>query len=149
MDMILEQIAATMPGTRELVRTVMRMLAAPAVGAQIGYQRERMRKAAGFRRSRAVGHSSNRRRNGVDSARCPASASAGAEGPEPSTLRITPGSLQRLGLNSTFQRASLQYPQSAPRNHLPALASAFSCQLSQLTAIEAQSPPLGWENVPP
>jgi putative Mg2+ transporter-C (MgtC) family protein len=49
MDLSFEEMAATMPGARELVRTLTRLLAALAVGALIGYQRERMGKAAGFR----------------------------------------------------------------------------------------------------
>lgn len=39
----------SMPSARELVRALLRMLAALAVGALIGYQRERMGKAAGLR----------------------------------------------------------------------------------------------------
>jgi putative Mg2+ transporter-C (MgtC) family protein len=49
MDMILQDLAATMPDLRELVRVTVRLLAALAVGALIGYQRERMGKAAGLR----------------------------------------------------------------------------------------------------
>jgi putative Mg2+ transporter-C (MgtC) family protein len=49
MELIVEEFMATMPSIRELVRMVMRLLAALAVGALIGYQREKMGKAAGFR----------------------------------------------------------------------------------------------------
>ena len=49
MDLIVEEFLASMPGVRELVRIMMRLIAALAVGALIGYQREKMGKAAGFR----------------------------------------------------------------------------------------------------
>jgi putative Mg2+ transporter-C (MgtC) family protein len=49
MDLIVEEFIATMPDVRELVRFMMRLLAALAVGALIGYQREKMGKAAGLR----------------------------------------------------------------------------------------------------
>lgn len=49
MELILEDLRATLPGARELIRVVARLLAALAVGALIGYQRERMGKAAGLR----------------------------------------------------------------------------------------------------
>lgn len=49
MELILEEFTATMPDLRELVRILIRLLAALAVGALIGYQRERMGKAAGLR----------------------------------------------------------------------------------------------------
>ncbi len=49
MELILEDLRATLPGLREFIRVVTRMLAALAVGALIGYQRERMGKAAGLR----------------------------------------------------------------------------------------------------
>lgn len=49
MTILLEELAATMPDPRELVRVMIRLLAALAVGALVGYQRERMGKAAGLR----------------------------------------------------------------------------------------------------
>jgi putative Mg2+ transporter-C (MgtC) family protein len=48
-DLILQDLAATMPNLRELVRVMARLLAALAIGALIGYQREKMGKAAGLR----------------------------------------------------------------------------------------------------
>jgi putative Mg2+ transporter-C (MgtC) family protein len=48
-DLILQDFLATLPGLRELVRVLTRMFAALAVGALVGYQRERMGKAAGLR----------------------------------------------------------------------------------------------------
>jgi putative Mg2+ transporter-C (MgtC) family protein len=49
MEMILQELAATMPDAGQLVRVLVRLLAALAVGALIGYQRERVGKAAGLR----------------------------------------------------------------------------------------------------
>jgi putative Mg2+ transporter-C (MgtC) family protein len=49
MELILEEFRAALPGAREFIRAVTRLLAALAVGALIGYQRERMGKAAGLR----------------------------------------------------------------------------------------------------
>jgi len=49
MDLIRDEFMAAMPEARQLVQMLMRLLAALAVGALIGYQRERMGKAAGFR----------------------------------------------------------------------------------------------------
>jgi putative Mg2+ transporter-C (MgtC) family protein len=49
MDLILQDFQATMPSVRELARMLVRLFAALAVGALIGYQREQMGKAAGFR----------------------------------------------------------------------------------------------------
>jgi putative Mg2+ transporter-C (MgtC) family protein len=49
MELIAEEFMASMPSARELVRMLMRMFAALAVGALVGYQRERMGKAAGLR----------------------------------------------------------------------------------------------------
>lgn len=49
MDLILADLAATMPDPRELVRVLVRLLAALAVGALIGYEREKTGKAAGLR----------------------------------------------------------------------------------------------------
>jgi putative Mg2+ transporter-C (MgtC) family protein len=48
-ELIAEEFMASMPRARELVRALMRMMAALAVGALVGYQRERMGKAAGLR----------------------------------------------------------------------------------------------------
>jgi len=48
-ELILQDLAVTVPGARDLVRVVVRLLAALAVGALVGYQRERMGKAAGLR----------------------------------------------------------------------------------------------------
>ena len=49
MKPILDELLATMPDAGELIRVVMRLLAALAVGALIGYERERMGKDAGLR----------------------------------------------------------------------------------------------------
>ena len=49
MDLILQELSATMPSLRELARVIVRLLAALAVGALIGYERERVGKAAGLR----------------------------------------------------------------------------------------------------
>jgi putative Mg2+ transporter-C (MgtC) family protein len=49
MELILEDLRNTIPDQRELVRVVVRLLAALALGALVGYQRERMGKAAGLR----------------------------------------------------------------------------------------------------
>ena len=49
MDMILEELAASLPDARETVRIVMRLLAALIVGGIIGWQREHSGKAAGLR----------------------------------------------------------------------------------------------------
>lgn len=49
MDSILQELAATMPDGPQLVRVLLRLLAALAVGALIGYQREQMGKDAGLR----------------------------------------------------------------------------------------------------
>jgi putative Mg2+ transporter-C (MgtC) family protein len=49
MELILEDLRNTLPDQRELVRVVVRLLAALALGALVGYQRERMGKAAGLR----------------------------------------------------------------------------------------------------
>jgi putative Mg2+ transporter-C (MgtC) family protein len=49
MELILEDLRNTMPSQRELVRVIVRLLAALALGALVGYQRERMGKAAGLR----------------------------------------------------------------------------------------------------
>lgn len=49
MELILEDLRATVPDLREFVRVMVRLLAALAVGALVGYQRERMGKAAGLR----------------------------------------------------------------------------------------------------
>ena len=46
-ELILQDFLATLPGVRELVRVLTRMFAALAVGALVGFQRERMGKAAG------------------------------------------------------------------------------------------------------
>lgn len=48
-ELLQEEIRATMPDLRELIRVSWRLLGALAVGALIGYQRERMGKAAGLR----------------------------------------------------------------------------------------------------
>jgi putative Mg2+ transporter-C (MgtC) family protein len=48
MDLILDELTA-MPEPQQLARIVVRMLAALALGALIGYQRERSGKAAGLR----------------------------------------------------------------------------------------------------
>jgi putative Mg2+ transporter-C (MgtC) family protein len=49
MDLILEELAASFPDSRQAARVVIRLLAALTVGAIIGYQRERAGKAAGLR----------------------------------------------------------------------------------------------------
>jgi putative Mg2+ transporter-C (MgtC) family protein len=49
MELILEDLRNTIPDQRELVRVIVRLLAALALGALVGYQRERMGKAAGLR----------------------------------------------------------------------------------------------------
>lgn len=49
MDLILQELSANLPDGRELVRVILRLLAALAVGAFIGYERERVGKAAGLR----------------------------------------------------------------------------------------------------
>lgn len=49
MDLTLHDFTGTLPSLSELVRVGVRLLAALAVGALIGYQRERMGKAAGLR----------------------------------------------------------------------------------------------------
>ena len=47
--MIYEELLGTLPSARDLARIGVRLIAALAVGALIGYQREQMGKAAGFR----------------------------------------------------------------------------------------------------
>jgi putative Mg2+ transporter-C (MgtC) family protein len=49
METLLEEVGATMPDVPQLIRVMLRLLAALAVGALIGFQRERMGKAAGLR----------------------------------------------------------------------------------------------------
>jgi putative Mg2+ transporter-C (MgtC) family protein len=49
MDLILEELASSLPDGREVVRVVIRLVAALVVGGIIGYQRERAGKAAGLR----------------------------------------------------------------------------------------------------
>ena len=49
MEPVLADLATTMPDLRELVRVLVRLLAALAVGALIGYEREKRGKAAGLR----------------------------------------------------------------------------------------------------
>lgn len=49
METILHELSITMPDLRELARVVVRLLAALAVGTLIGYEREKMGKAAGLR----------------------------------------------------------------------------------------------------
>lgn len=49
MEPILQELSITMPDPRELARVVLRLLAALAVGTLIGYEREKMGKAAGLR----------------------------------------------------------------------------------------------------
>jgi len=49
MDLVLEELAASLPDARQAVRVTLRLLAALVVGAIIGYQRERAGKAAGLR----------------------------------------------------------------------------------------------------
>jgi len=48
-DLIVQELSGTLPSLRELVRVTVRLFAALAVGALIGYQRERVGKAAGLR----------------------------------------------------------------------------------------------------
>ena len=47
--MDIEELLGTLPSARDLARILMRLIAALAVGALIGYQREQMGKAAGLR----------------------------------------------------------------------------------------------------
>ena len=49
MNIILEELAGSLPDTRETVRVIIRLLAALVAGGIIGYQRERAGKAAGLR----------------------------------------------------------------------------------------------------
>ena len=49
MDLILGELASSLPDAREAVRVVIRLLAALVAGAIIGFQRERSGKAAGLR----------------------------------------------------------------------------------------------------
>jgi putative Mg2+ transporter-C (MgtC) family protein len=49
MELILEELRNALPSQSELVRVIVRLLAALALGALVGYQRERMGKAAGLR----------------------------------------------------------------------------------------------------
>lgn len=49
MDLILAELAASIPDPQQAVRVVIRLLAALIVGAIIGFQRERAGKAAGLR----------------------------------------------------------------------------------------------------
>lgn len=49
MEPIIEEITAGMPSTHDLMRILVRLLAALAVGGLIGFQRERVGKAAGLR----------------------------------------------------------------------------------------------------
>jgi putative Mg2+ transporter-C (MgtC) family protein len=49
MDVILDELAVSIPDARQMVRVVIRLLAALLAGAIIGYQRERAGKAAGLR----------------------------------------------------------------------------------------------------
>lgn len=49
MEPVLADLATTMPDLRELARMLVRLLAALAVGALIGYEREKRGKAAGLR----------------------------------------------------------------------------------------------------
>jgi putative Mg2+ transporter-C (MgtC) family protein len=49
MNLILEELAGSLPDAREAVRVVIRLLAALVAGGIIGYQRERAGKAAGLR----------------------------------------------------------------------------------------------------
>jgi putative Mg2+ transporter-C (MgtC) family protein len=48
-DLILQELSATLPSLHELGRVIVRLMAALAVGALIGYDRERVGKAAGLR----------------------------------------------------------------------------------------------------
>jgi putative Mg2+ transporter-C (MgtC) family protein len=49
MNIVLDEIAGSLPDAREAIRVIIRLLAALAAGAIIGYQRERAGKAAGLR----------------------------------------------------------------------------------------------------
>jgi putative Mg2+ transporter-C (MgtC) family protein len=49
MELVLQELAASLPDVREAVRIVIRLLAAMVAGGIIGYQRERSGKAAGLR----------------------------------------------------------------------------------------------------
>jgi putative Mg2+ transporter-C (MgtC) family protein len=49
MDVVLQELAASLPDAQQAARVVIRLLAALLVGALIGYQRERAGKAAGLR----------------------------------------------------------------------------------------------------
>ena len=49
MELVLQELAASLPDVREAVRVVIRLVAAMVVGGIIGYQRERSGKAAGLR----------------------------------------------------------------------------------------------------
>jgi putative Mg2+ transporter-C (MgtC) family protein len=49
MDVILEELFAGIPDTREFVRIIIRLLAAMLFGAVIGFQREKIGKPAGLR----------------------------------------------------------------------------------------------------
>ena len=49
MNLILEELAGSLPDAREVVRVVIRLFAALVAGGIIGYQRERAGKAAGLR----------------------------------------------------------------------------------------------------
>jgi putative Mg2+ transporter-C (MgtC) family protein len=49
MELILEELRNALPSQSGLVRVIVRLLAALALGALVGYQRERMGKAAGLR----------------------------------------------------------------------------------------------------
>lgn len=49
MDLILQELSATLPSLPELVRVFVGLLAALAVGALVGYDRERVGKSAGLR----------------------------------------------------------------------------------------------------
>jgi putative Mg2+ transporter-C (MgtC) family protein len=49
MDIIIEELFAGMPDTRQLVRIIVRLLAAMLLGAVIGFQREKTGKPAGLR----------------------------------------------------------------------------------------------------
>jgi putative Mg2+ transporter-C (MgtC) family protein len=49
MDVVMEELAASLPDARQATRVVIRLLAALLAGAIIGYQRERAGKAAGLR----------------------------------------------------------------------------------------------------
>jgi putative Mg2+ transporter-C (MgtC) family protein len=49
MDLILEELASSLPDARGVVRVVIRLFAALVAGGIIGYQRERAGKAAGLR----------------------------------------------------------------------------------------------------